>query len=111
MSVLRMRQFADGDNRYRVTVELERDGTRRSAESRFELQTSAQDQEDIRWYLEDFLLRMAEIGVDLFTKAIGNTEVWPEVRRLPHSRNGHSQNRTLSYSPQPAPNLFPPKES
>jgi hypothetical protein len=95
MPVLRLRQYADGENRYRVTVELERDGMRRSAESRFELQISAQDQEDIRWYLEDFLQypmdpapaiaarierRMAEIGVDLFTKALGNTEVWPEVR-------------------------------
>src|ERR1022692_2242250 len=95
MSLLRLRQFADGENRYRVVAEFENGGVRRSAESRFELQLSAQDQEDIRWYLEDFLQypmdpapaiaagierRMAEIGADLFTKALGNTPVWHEVR-------------------------------
>ena len=68
---------------------------RRSAESRFEFQFTAQDQEDIRWYLEDFVQypmepapaiaariegRMAEIGAELFTKALGNTPVWQEAR-------------------------------
>jgi len=96
MPLLRLRQFAEPDNRYRVTVELEREGSpRRDAESTFELHISAQDQEDIRWCMEDFLQypmdpapaiakrieqRMAEIGVDLFTKALGNTPVWPKVR-------------------------------
>ena len=39
--------------------------------------------------------------------------VWQTTQndRLPHSRHGHSQNRTLSHSPPPTPNLFPPKES
>src|ERR1022692_3501835 len=106
MSLLRLRQFAEGEGRYRVVAEFENGGVRRSAESRFELQFTAQDQEDIRWYLEDFLQylrwyledflqypmdpapviaarierRMAEIGVELFTKALGNTPVWHEVR-------------------------------
>ena len=95
MSLLRLRQFAEGEGRYRVMAEFENGGVRRSAESRFELQFTAQDQEDIRWYLEDFLQypmdpapviaarierRMAEIGVELFTKALGNTPVWHEVR-------------------------------
>ncbi len=59
------------------------------------MQLTAQDQEDIRWYLEDFSQypkdpapaiaariekRRAEIGVELFTKVLGNTEVWPEVK-------------------------------
>jgi hypothetical protein len=95
MPLLRLRQFAEPDNRYRVTVELEREGSpRRRAESRFELQLTAQDQEDIRWYLEDFLQypmdpapaiaarierRMVEIGVDLFTKVLGNTPVWHDL--------------------------------
>jgi len=36
--LLHLRQFAEPDNRYRVTVELERQGyLRRTAESRFEL--------------------------------------------------------------------------
>jgi hypothetical protein len=96
MPLLRLRQFAEPDNRYRVTVELERQGSpRRNAASTFELHITAQDREDIRWYLEDFLQypmdpapaiaariekRMAEIGAELFTKALGNTEVWPEAR-------------------------------
>src|ERR1039458_10798683 len=95
MSLLRLRQFAEGESRYRVVAEFENGGVRRSAESRFELKLTAQDQEDIRWYLEDFLQypmdpapaiaagierRMAEIGADLFTKALGNTPVWHEVR-------------------------------
>jgi tetratricopeptide (TPR) repeat protein len=96
MPLLRLRQFAERDNRYRVTVELEREGhPRRSAERQFELHLTAQDLEDIRWYLEDFLQypmdpapdiaarierRMAEIGVELFTKVLGDTPVWHEVR-------------------------------
>src|ERR1022692_1496944 len=95
MSLLRLRQFAEGEGRYRVVAEFENGGVRRSAESRFELQFTAQDQEDIRWYLEDFLQypmdpapviaarierRMAEIGADLFTKVLGNTQVWHEAR-------------------------------
>jgi tetratricopeptide (TPR) repeat protein len=95
MFLLRLRQASDGNNRYRVTVELDRNGARRSAEPRFDFQLSAQDQEDIRWYLEDFLQypidpapaiaarierRMTEIGVDLFTKVLGTTPVWHEVR-------------------------------
>src|ERR1017187_5730104 len=95
MSLLRLRQSAEGESRYRVMAEFENGGVRRSAESRFELQFTAQDQEDIRWYLEDFLQypmdpapaiaariegRMAEIGVELFTKVLGNAPVWHEVR-------------------------------
>lgn len=95
MPVLRLRQLAEDDDRYRVVAEYENGGVRRSAESRFELQLTAQDQEDIRWYLEDFLQypmdpapviavrierRMAEIGADLFTKVLGNTPVWHDAR-------------------------------
>jgi len=93
--LLRLRQSAEGESRYRVVAEFENGGVRRSAESRFELQLTAQDQEDIRWYLEDFLQypmdpapaiaarierRMAEIGADLFTKVLGNTPVWHAAR-------------------------------
>jgi CRISPR/Cas system-associated endoribonuclease Cas2 len=95
MPLLRLHQFADGENRYRVVAEFKNGGLRRNAESRFELQLTAQDLEDIRWYLEDFLQspmdpapaiaarierRMAEIGLDLFTKVLGDTLVWQEVR-------------------------------
>lgn len=95
MPLLRLHQFADGENRYRVAVEFENGGLRRSAEARFEFPFSAQDQEDMRWYLEDFLQypmepapaiaahierRMAEIGAELFGKVLGQTPVWHEVR-------------------------------
>ena len=95
MPLLRLIQFAEGANSYHVRVELERNGMRCSAESHFELQLTAQDQEDIRWYLEDFLQypmdpapaiaarierRMAEIGAEMFTKVLGNTPVSREVR-------------------------------
>jgi tetratricopeptide (TPR) repeat protein len=55
MPLLRLRQFAEGENCYLVHLELESEGARRSAESRFEFKVSAQDQEDMRWYLEDYL--------------------------------------------------------
>jgi hypothetical protein len=95
MPLLRLRQFAEGESRYRVVAEFENGGVRRSAESRFDLHLTAQDQEDIRWYLEDFLQypmdpapaiaariegRMAAIGAELFAKALGNRPVWQEVR-------------------------------
>ena len=95
MSVLRLRQFSEGENRYRVSLELEEDGTRRTAESRFPFQLGAQDQEDLRWYLEDYLqypldpapaiaarveTRIAEIGVELFRAILEKTPVWSEVR-------------------------------
>src|SRR5580658_7609553 len=95
MPLLRLRQFAEGESRYRVVAEFENGGVRRSADSRFDLQLTAQDHEDIRWYVEDFLQypmdpapaiaariegRMAAIGAELFGKALGNTPVWQEAR-------------------------------
>jgi hypothetical protein len=95
MSLLRLRQSAGNEGRYRVVAEFENEGLRRSAESEFHFHLSAQDKEDLRWYLEDFLQypmdpapaiaarieqRMAEIGVELFGKVLGSTPVWHEVR-------------------------------
>ena len=95
MPLLRLRQYAEGENSYRVLLEFEHDGTRRRAESRFEFKVNAQDQEDVRWYLEDYLqypldpaptiaarieARMAEIGVELFQAVLGRTSLWHEVR-------------------------------
>lgn len=96
MSVLRLRlrQFSEGENCYRVLVELEEDGRRRTAESRFSFQLGAQEQEDLRWYLEDYLqypldpapaiaarieARMAGIGVELFRAVLEKTPLWAEV--------------------------------
>jgi tetratricopeptide (TPR) repeat protein len=95
MRLLRLRQFAEGAANYRVTIELDGAGARRSAESRFAFQLTSQDREDIRWYLEDFLQypmdpapaiaarierRMEEIGKELFGKVLGQTPVWHEAR-------------------------------
>jgi len=82
MHTLRLTQFAEGVNRHRVEVAYEGDGAARQAGvSRFEFAVSAQDQEDLRWYLEDYLqypvdpapkiaarveARMAELGAGLF---------------------------------------------
>jgi hypothetical protein len=99
MRLLRLHQFTEGEHTYSVAVELSGDGPRRSAQSRFEFQLTPQDQEDIRWYLEDFLQypmdpapaiaarierRMAEIGKELFDKVLAANEVWPEVRNQLH---------------------------
>src|SRR5262249_2733452 len=79
--VLRITETAESaPGRYRVEVALEGVGPRIRATSAFELAISAQDREDLRWYLEDYLLfpfdpaptiakrivaRMAEIGETL----------------------------------------------
>jgi hypothetical protein len=88
MPVLRMRQSEKGEGRYRVDLELDGSGDWHKGQP-FDLQFSAQDREDIRWYLEDFLqypmapapviaarieLRMAEIGADLSAKAAFRVE-------------------------------------
>lgn len=81
-SILRLTQNAESENQYRVEVAFEGDGLpRQIATARFEFKLTAQDQEDLRWYLEDFLQypldpapkiaarieqRMVEIGTTLF---------------------------------------------
>lgn len=85
MPILRLTQYAESQpDRYRVEIALEGDGPRQTAQVSFSYQLSEQDQENIRWYLEDYLQyphapapqiaarveqRMVEIGIDLF-KAI-----------------------------------------
>jgi len=95
MSTLRLRQFPDGEKRYRVLVELETGGARREAESCFTFELPAQDQEDLRWYLEDYLqypfdpapriaarieARMSAIGKELFGLVLAKSPVWAEAR-------------------------------
>ena len=55
MLQLRIRQHAPAEGRHRVEVSLEEDGARRTAESTFAFSLSPQDEEDLRWYLEEFL--------------------------------------------------------
>ncbi|MCK4458606.1 MAG: CHAT domain-containing protein, partial [Methanosarcinales archaeon] len=79
---LRITQFTEGEDKYRVKVALEGGGLpRQTVTSRFDFKLTDQDQEDIRWYLEDFLQyphdpepmiaarieeHMVEIGTELF---------------------------------------------
>ncbi|MEG3838652.1 CHAT domain-containing protein [Microcoleus sp. herbarium14] len=84
MVTLRVIQHTESQpNHYRVEVTLEVNGTILLSESHFEFKVKEQVQENIRWYLEDFLQypqdpapkiadkveqRMTEIGVELFEK-------------------------------------------
>ena len=107
MGTLRLTQFAVSDDRYRVEVAVEGDGlTRQLATAEFKPSFTAQDQEDLRWYLEDYLehaadpapkiaarveRRMAEMGTDLF-KALFHAnddarDLWASLRdRLNETR-------------------------
>ncbi len=84
MLTLRLTQHAESQSdRYRIEIALEGDGPRQTATASFAFRLTAQDQENLRWYLEDYLQyphdpapqiaarvegRLAEIGVDLFRK-------------------------------------------
>ena len=82
MPLLRLTQHAEADGKYRVELALERDGEpRQTAAARFAFELTAQDEADLRWYLEDYLQwpqdpapaiaarvekRMQEVGTELF---------------------------------------------
>ncbi|MFN0104316.1 MAG: CHAT domain-containing protein [Bryobacteraceae bacterium] len=82
MLILRLTQSSDGPDQHRVEIALEDGGlARQTAVSVFSFALTAQDREDVRWYLEDFLQypldpaptiaarierRMGAIGVELF---------------------------------------------
>lgn len=97
---LRLTQFPDSDDQHRVEIAFEGDGrARQTAVSRFTFALSAQDQEDLRWYLEDYLqypldpapkiaarieARMAALGAELFAKVFESNgdarDLWAAVR-------------------------------
>src|SRR5215218_9990925 len=103
MLQLRIQQHSLAEGRHRVEIALEGDGARRTAESTFEFSLSPQDEEGLRWYLEDFLQypqdpapsiarrvegRMEEIGNELFQAVFqasdDSRDLWAELRkRLP----------------------------
>ena len=97
--LLRLTQQDEGENRHRVQVQLEGDGAPWQAVSSFSLDLTAQDEEDVRWYLEDFLQypqepaptiakrvegRMVELGKELFRGVFQGSEeardLWAQVR-------------------------------
>jgi hypothetical protein len=100
MLTLRLTQFTEAENKYRVEVALEGDGLlRQTATSRLEFKLSPQDHEDLRWYLEDYLQypldpaptiaarieqRMNDIGTDLFKAVFQSSDdsrdLWATLR-------------------------------
>src|ERR1700759_2993502 len=99
MLQLRIRQHAVAEGRHRVEIDLLSDGAPRAAVSTFDFRLSSQDEEDLRWYLEDFLQypekpaptiarriegRMAELGTELFAGVFQANDdardVWGRVR-------------------------------
>ncbi len=97
--ILRLTQTSLGESEYRVEIALEGGALRQIASSEFSFRLTPQDQEDIRWYLEDYLVspkdpgqeiaartekRMAEIGTDLFEKIFHHNddtrEIWSAIR-------------------------------
>lgn len=95
MPTLRITQNTESTGRYTVEISLEGDGLpRETATSTFDFEVTPQDQEDLRWYLEDYLQypfdpaptiaarvedRMVEIGTTLFKEVFQTSE---QGRRL-----------------------------
>jgi len=99
MPILRLTQFSEGQNRYRVEIALEGEGLPpQTAFTRFEFELGAQEQEDLRWYLEDYLQypfdpapaiaarvekRMTGIGTELFKALFHSSDaardLWAEL--------------------------------
>jgi hypothetical protein len=97
---LRLTHFPDGPDQHRVEIAHEGGSPpRQTAVSRFPFALSAQDREDLRWYLEDFLQypldpaptiaarieqRMAAIGVELFNAIFQSNadarDLWANLR-------------------------------
>src|SRR3954451_8572068 len=106
MLQLRIRQHAVAEGRHRVEIDLLGDGAPRAAVSTFDFRLSSQDEEDLRWYLEDFLQYpdepapaiarrieglMSEVGTKLFAGVFQANDdardVWSRVReRLGETR-------------------------
>ena len=79
-----------------VEATFEGDGPRQSEKRPFSFTLSAQEAEDIRWYLEDYRIypldpapkiarrieqRMGEVGRKLFRLVLAGSAVWESVRR------------------------------
>jgi len=104
MHTLRLTQNSTGENQYKVEITLEGGQFRQSAVSEFKFILSPQDQESIRWYLEDYPLyrhdpapkiaarvetRMAEVGRELFKLVFQANDdardIWADLRRKVNS--------------------------
>jgi len=104
---LRLTQFTENKDKYLIEIALESGGLpRQTVTSHFNFKLTDQDQEDIRWYLEDFLQyphdpapkiaariekRMAQIGIELFKALFQSSDdardLWATLRtRLSDTR-------------------------
>lgn len=100
MHTLRLTQQSLGENRYKVDITLEGGSFRQSATTEFGFTLTAQEQERVRWYLEDYAIYphdpapkiaarveedMGEIGRKLFTEVFHSSddarEIWADLRR------------------------------
>lgn len=99
MTTLRITQTTESTGRHRVELSLDGEGIApQRATASFPFEMSPQDQEDLRWYLEDYLQfphdpaptiaarierRMMEIGTELFTAVFGSStqavRLWAKV--------------------------------
>jgi hypothetical protein len=106
MLQLRLQQYPAAEGRHQVDLDLTGDGAPRSATSTISFSLSTQDEEDFRWYLEDFLQypeppapviaqrierRLAEVGIALFQEVFqANNDarkIWNRIEdRLPETR-------------------------
>lgn len=97
----RLTQTSEDQDNYHVEIALEGDGLpRQTATSSFAFKLTSQDQENLRWYLEDFLQyphdpapkiaaliekRITEIGVDLFKALFQSSDdardLWATLRK------------------------------
>lgn len=100
MPTLHISQSTESSGRYRVDVRLEGDGfVPCAAKANFDFEMTAQDREDLRWYLEDFLKdphdpaptiaarvekKIAEIGTKLFKELFHSSDdardLWATLR-------------------------------
>ena len=108
MLTLRLSQSTEGENQYRVEAALNADGLLRGvATAQFPFSLIKQDQEDMRWYLEDFLqypldpapiiaarieTRMKAIGTELFNGVFESND---DVRRLWSTIHEHLQDTRI----------------
>jgi hypothetical protein len=100
MLILRFTQTAEGQDKYRVEIALEGSGQpRQTVTSSFDFKLAPQDQENLRWYLEDYLQyphdpapqiaervekRMDQIGAELFKALFQSSDdardMWAIIR-------------------------------
>ncbi len=100
MATLRITQTTESTGQYRVEVTLEGDGLpRQTATASFAFAMAGQDQQDLRWYLEDYLQcpqepapkiaarveqKIADLGTELFESVFQSSDdtrdLWATVR-------------------------------